>query len=199
VTILIFDEVELLDVAAPLEVLSVAGRRWNFRPYKVELVAPTPGLIATRSQARIEAPIALADATPPEILIVPGGYGARRFSDQRDSLDHLARLAGPAELVAGIGAGVLALARASLIGERRISVSLEREQDFEGLVPSEQRDTLNKLVEAERLITTHASGSALDVALAIVRQTLGPKLVTMVATELGLELDAQQMRVEIRY
>ena len=39
VIVVVFDEVELLDVAAPLEVLSTAGRRWNFRPYKVEVVA----------------------------------------------------------------------------------------------------------------------------------------------------------------
>jgi transcriptional regulator GlxA family with amidase domain len=81
VVVVVFDEVELLDVAAPLEVLSTAGRRWNFRPYKVEVAAQQAGLVSTRNQMRIEAATRLADAAPAEIVIVPGGYGARRFAE----------------------------------------------------------------------------------------------------------------------
>ena len=36
VTLVLFDEVEALDFAAVLQVLTQAGRHWNWRPFKIE-------------------------------------------------------------------------------------------------------------------------------------------------------------------
>ena len=35
VAVVLFDEVELLDVAGPLQVLTLAGRHWTFRTFSV--------------------------------------------------------------------------------------------------------------------------------------------------------------------
>ncbi|HEY3254455.1 MAG TPA: hypothetical protein VGJ91_10915, partial [Polyangiaceae bacterium] len=53
--IALFNEVELLDVAGPIGVLSSAGRQWNFQPFKIDLVARRAGPIATRSALSLEA------------------------------------------------------------------------------------------------------------------------------------------------
>lgn len=196
VAVVLFDEVELLDVAAPLQVLSVAGRRWNFRPYKVELLARNAGLITTRSQARLEAG-PLLEAAPADIVLVPGGYGARRLAADEQELAELRRICDGAELLAAVGNGALALARAGLCAGERVAASLELAREFtdlEGVVT----DTEAKLVEGQRLLSAASSGSALALGLSVVRRTMGPKLVAMVAAELGLELEEKQV-VEIRY
>jgi len=195
VAIVIFDEVELLDVAAPLQVLSVAGRRWNFRPFKLELVAPAAGLVTTRNQARLEASVALGEATAADLVVVPGGYGARRFASEPAQVEQLARIAAGAELVAGIGNGVLALARAGLCGSERLAVSTELTLELTGLVEPSACDSLARVVEGSRVFSASASGGALPLALALVKRTMGPKLVSMVAAELGL--DTQEV-LEIR-
>jgi transcriptional regulator GlxA family with amidase domain len=199
VAVIVFDEVELLDVAAPLEVLSTAGRRWNFRPYKVEVVAPSEGLVTTRNQLRIEATTSLANATPAEIVLIPGGYGARRFADDASSLEALTRLAASAEIVASVGAGVLALVRAGLSGEAKLAVPTELESELAGLVAPHRMDLLSRLTEGERVFTARHSGAALELALALVERTMGPKLVAMVRADLGLDFDLEKAKVEVHY
>ncbi|MFZ5889753.1 MAG: DJ-1/PfpI family protein [Myxococcota bacterium] len=196
VAVIVFDEVELLDVAAPLEVLSAAGRRWNFRPFKLELLAPRAGLVTTRNQTRLEATGELAQAAPAEVVIVPGGYGARRLAEAPADLAELTRIATGAELVAAVGNGVLALARAGLCGSERIAVSSELATELEGAIDRAACDTTARLVEGTRVLTATATGSALELGLAIIRRTFGSKMVSLVAAELGL--DTKEV-LEIRY
>jgi transcriptional regulator GlxA family with amidase domain len=199
VVVVVFDEVELLDVAAPLEVLSTAGRRWNFRPYKVELAAPQPGLIATRNQVKLEATHALGAVAPAEIVLVPGGYGARRFADDPGLVSELARVAAGAEIIAGIAGGVVALARAGLLGDARVAASRELATTLEADLPAAQLELATPLLDSGRIVTAASSGAALRLGLTLVERTMGPKLVAMVSADLGLEADLDKPRLEVRY
>jgi transcriptional regulator GlxA family with amidase domain len=76
--VVVFDEMDLLDVAGPLEVFSTAGRKWNWRAVKAELVATKPGPTLTRAQLQIGPTSVPPLAEPPELVLIPGGYGARR-------------------------------------------------------------------------------------------------------------------------
>src|SRR6187431_57341 len=89
--IALFDEVELLDVAGPISVLSGAGRQWNFQPFKIDLVANRTGPIATRSALTLEATHIAATHPGCECLIVPGGYGARHAAKDAEFLAWLER------------------------------------------------------------------------------------------------------------
>ena len=53
--VILFDEVALLDISAPLEVLTTAGRNWNFRPFKIFTVAAAAGRIKTPCQIELTA------------------------------------------------------------------------------------------------------------------------------------------------
>ena len=53
--VLLFDEVDLYDVACLMQVASVAGRHYNWRPFRLLSVARQAGLVETRSQLRVEA------------------------------------------------------------------------------------------------------------------------------------------------
>lgn len=199
VVMIAFDELELLDLAGPLEVLSVAGRRWNFRPYKVSVVAAEQGLVSTRNQLRIEATQTLAATAAAEIVVVPGGFGARKLSEDGPRLEQLARIAKDAELLAAVGNGVLPLVRAGLVGTAKLAVTSELSTELADELGVEQRVEAGGVLESGRVVSARASGDALKLALAIVGRTMGPKLVAMVAAELGLELESQPARVEIRY
>jgi transcriptional regulator GlxA family with amidase domain len=199
VVVVVFDEVELLDVAAPLEVLSTAGRRWNFRPYKVEIAAPRAGLVATRNQVRLEATLALGAVAPAEIVLVPGGYGARRFADDVSAIAELTRIATGAEIIAGIAGGVIALSRAGLVAGARVAASKEMSAALEAELPSAQLDFLTPVLDSGTLVTAANSGAALRLGLTLIARTMGPKLVAMVSTDLGLDEDGHTPRLEVRY
>ena len=199
VVVVAFEELELLDLAAPLEVLSTAGRRWNFRPYKVQVAASREGLVTTRNQLRIQATQTFAATPPAELVIIPGGYGARKLTEDAAALAELARFAKDAELIAAIGNGVLPLLRAGLLGNDKIAVTTELAAELGAELGLEQRVDASGVIESGRIVSARASGDALKLALTIVGRTMGPKLVAMVAGELGLETDADARRVEIRY
>ncbi len=198
VAVIVFDEVELLDLAAPLEVLSAAGRRWNFRPYKVTVLASRAGLVSTRGQLRVEASSGVDVAEPAEVVVVPGGYGARRAAADEALVQHVARLATSAELVAGVGLGVLLLAKAGLCGGARVAAAPELEPELAALSGELVVERTEPLIRDGRLITARNSGQAIPLALAIVGATMGPKLVSMVSADLGLEPDSPA-KIEIRY
>jgi transcriptional regulator GlxA family with amidase domain len=194
--IVVFDEVDLLDVAAPIAALTQAGRRWNFRPFRVEVAAPAPGLITTRNQMRIEAPYALAMAPPAEIVLVAGGYGARRLAETPGLVSALGRIAQGAELVAGIGWGVVALAKARLVGAHRVAAGPDVEVELRAAAPEATLDPSVDPVFDAPLLTARAGGAGLGLGLALVERSFGPKMRSMVESDLCLE-PAQQVRIVV--
>ena len=192
--IVAFDEVNLLDLAAPIAALTRAGRRWNFRPFHVAVAAVTPGGIQTRDQLRLDAPLALSAVAPAEIVIVPGGYGARRAADDPLVTVELARIAEKAEIVAGIGWGVLVLAQAGLIGGRRVATGPELEPLLRAQCPGAVCDASLEPVFDAPLLTVRGGGGALSLGLEIVERSFGKKLRALLEADLCL---AAPERLEI--
>src|ERR1700722_14798752 len=76
--ILIFDDVEVLDFCGPFEVFSVAGPLVEPSAFRVYTVAEPTKPVLARNGLSVNPHYALADAPPPQILLVPGGLGTRR-------------------------------------------------------------------------------------------------------------------------
>src|SRR5215213_4168878 len=113
--IIAFDEMDLLDVAGPLEVFSSAGRKWNWRAIKAELVAGDGGPRSTRAQLQI-GPAARFDSCPdPELVLIPGGYGARLALEDEKLIAYLEGLRDSLTLTLALGLGTLVAARAGLL------------------------------------------------------------------------------------
>ena len=191
VALLLFDEVELLDVAASLAVLSSAGRKWNWRPFKVTTVAVRAGRITTRNQLVIEAAGTLDDCPEPELLILPGGYGARRAA-RDDALVAWARKAGSgAELVLALGSGGLLAAGAGLADDQELAVPVDAGEFLAEIAPKARPAAVGAgVVESGRLLSAAHSALALDVALAAVGRLLGQGQARSVAAALGHDRNA---------
>jgi transcriptional regulator GlxA family with amidase domain len=199
VVVLTFDEVELLDVAAPIEVLSAAGRGWNFRPFRIEVAAAVPGRVQTRNQIALDASVALAAIDGVDVLWVPGGYGARKRFEDTTLGAELARLGERAEIVAGVGWGVALLARAGLVGALPIAATSDVAQAIRGVLPNARVESHSAVYATERVKTARASGAALELALALVTSTLGPKVTAMIVDELELPPVFAPSRIELKY
>jgi transcriptional regulator GlxA family with amidase domain len=186
VAVLLFAEVELLDVAGPLQVLTMAGRAWNYRPFKVLTLAAAPGAIETRSQLSIEALVPLSECRDPEIVIVPGGYGARRALDSPDIVEWLAHAGGAASHVLATGNGVLLLAKAGLIEGADVSVPRDAAELLSELCPSARPDADARWRESGRMLTAATAAGAMDAALQLVARMVGRKQAQAVASALGI-------------
>ncbi|HYR28246.1 MAG TPA: DJ-1/PfpI family protein [Thermoanaerobaculia bacterium] len=86
VAIVVFDGVEVLDLAAPAEVFAMAGRfgmNGQEPAYRVYTVATTRSPIASQGFLDVVPDYAIADAPQPDILVLPGGRADRVIADAK--------------------------------------------------------------------------------------------------------------------
>ena len=183
----LFDEVELLDVAGPISVLTSAGRQWNFQPFKIDLVAEHLGLVTTRSSLSLQATHARSHHSGAECLIIPGGYGARRAAENEEFLDWVRASARSAQIVAAIGNGVWVLARAGLLDGAEVAVSPELESEIRAAYPNARPSSQRPLCASGRILSARASAWGLDLSCEIVARCLGQKLASGLSASLGID------------
>jgi transcriptional regulator GlxA family with amidase domain len=195
--IALFEEVELLDVAGPIAVLSGAGRQWNFQPFKIDLVASRLGPVSTRSALTLMATHDAATHEGCECLIIPGGYGARRAGQSAELLSWLRRAASSAEVVAAIGNGVWLLAEAGLLAGEEVAVSPDLAADIRALSPSARPNSRDALCTSGKFLSARKSALGLDLCCEIVARCFGKKLASTLSAELGIDWSGELGALEI--
>jgi transcriptional regulator GlxA family with amidase domain len=185
--VLLFDEVELLDVASVMQVASLAGRHYNWRPFRLLPVARTPGMIETRSQLRLEAKFSFDDCPVPEFVFVPGGYGARRAAEEAATVAWCQKVAPAATLTLAIGAGVALLGAAGLLDGASVATTSDTRAWLGNSLPNTRFDEPEPIVVAlgGKLLTAASSAQGVELGLAMVERQLGKKLAGAVRTQLG--------------
>lgn len=185
--VVLFDEVDLLDVASLMHVTSVAGRHYNWRPFRLLTVAREAGLLETRGQLRIEAKHSFADCPVPELLFVPGGYGARRAAEDPACVAWCRQAAAGAVLTVAIGAGCAVLGAAGLLDGATIAASSEVRAWLSSGLPHTTFDESAPIVSSlgGKLLTAAGSGHGTELALTVVEHQLGRRLANTVRTQLG--------------
>jgi transcriptional regulator GlxA family with amidase domain len=195
--IIAFDEMDLLDVAGTLEVFSSAGRKWNWRAIKAELVSSTPGVHATRAQLQVGPALALDSCPEPELVLIPGGYGARRALEDAALLDYLSRVREGLTLTLAVGLGALVAARAGLLQGSDVAVTAALKDELCALDSSIIPRSDVRTATAPRCITAAQNGSAIDLGLEVVARLLGKGQATGTARELGYPWGTETLAVEI--
>jgi len=173
-------------VAVLTSVLSSAGRKWNFRPFKILPVSSRSTEVATRSQISLSRPRLLTDVTAPEILLIPGGYGARRSLSDEGLVAWL-RSEGPAAgNVVACNQGVLLAAKAGLALETEVTSSADVAAELAEIEPSCRIHTEGDFRVSGKMITARHAVGAARAALHLVRTLLGEKHAVEIENDLGL-------------
>ncbi|HEX6291644.1 MAG TPA: DJ-1/PfpI family protein [Herpetosiphonaceae bacterium] len=173
VAILIFDEVEVLDFCGPFEVFAVTGRSREAAPFNVYTVAERLEPVLARNGLSINPRYSIADCPQPDLLIVPGGLGARREMYNPALIEWIRQRAAPAELVLSVCTGALLLAKARLLDNltattHHVAFDLLREAAPETEVREDQR-----FVDNGKVITSAGISAGIDMSLHVVARLLG--------------------------
>ena len=196
--IIVFDEMDLLDVAAPLEVFSTAGRKWNWRAIKAELLSTEASVLATRAQLEIGPAAPLDSCKDPELVLIPGGYGARVALENRPLVDYLKAVSEGLTLTLAVGLGALLAARAGLLKDAEVAAASGLSDELRALDSSITVNTLARTVATPRCITAAQNGSAIDLGLEVVARLLGKSQANGTARELGYPWGTETLAVEIK-
>lgn len=173
VAILIFDDVEVLDFCGPFEVFAVTGRTQEVPPFNVYTVAETLAPVTTRGGMSVNPRYSIADCPPPDILVVPGGYGTRRAMHNEALLAWIQRVAQQGEIVASVCTGSLVLGAAGLLDGLRATTHHSAFGLLREAAPTAQVLEDARFVDNGAVITSAGISAGIDMALHLVARLLG--------------------------
>ena len=187
VAILLFDDVELLDFAGPFEVFSVAGREGAFDVYTA---AVTAAPLSTRGGLTVTPDYALSDAPPADILVIPGGQGARTAMHRDDVLAWVKAGTETAAIVLSVCTGAFILARAGLLDGCTVTTHHSVLDTLADLAPNATVVGDRRFVDNGHIVTAAGISAGIDAALHVVERRCGTNYARSTAQH--MEYSAQQ-------
>jgi transcriptional regulator GlxA family with amidase domain len=179
VSILIFDGLTALDAIGPYDVLrQVPG-------WEVTFVGKEAGEVRTEEGGLgLVADLALADAPPADILLVPGGSGTRPLTGDAEVLDWVRATDQGTRRTTSVCTGALVLAAAGLLDGRRATTYW---QSFDDLRALGAEPVTSRWVEDGKYLTAAGVSAGIDMALHLVADEVAPEMSQ--AVQLGIEYD----------
>jgi len=190
VAILLFDDVEVLDFAAPFEVFSLAGTRIAPGTLEVTTVAARPQ-VSARNGLGVSRHRSFGEAGRPEVVVLPGGPGVERvLSDDPESVAWIRDTVPKASFALAICSGALFLARGGWLANRRASTHHSDIELLKRMEPSVQITHGKRYVVDGSLITSDGISAGLDASLYLVSRVLGTDVATRTAEWMEYDSDA---------
>lgn len=196
VALFVFDDAEVMDVAGPYEVFSVAGRRHGLAPFSVSLVAERAGLVTLRNNFRLEAHATLAECPRPDLIIIPGGQGTRREMHNPAVLDWVRRTAATAELTLSVCTGALVLANAGLLGGLDVTTHHGAVDLLKSTEPTAHVKEGVRFLDNGRVIVSAGISAGIDMSLHVVERLLGIELAEEAAAYMEYHWDRNDPSLE---
>jgi transcriptional regulator GlxA family with amidase domain len=187
IEILAFPDVQLLDVAGPLQVFAssndLARAASKPLPYQTVVVAQR-NLVVTSAGLELAARALPKSSTPFSTLIVAGGFGVRSACENQALIRWIRRRAAVARRVASVCTGAFVLATAGLLDGRRAVTHWRRCAEFARLFPAVHLEPDPIFVRDGNIWTSAGVTAGIDLALALVETDLGRQIALAVARQL---------------
>jgi transcriptional regulator GlxA family with amidase domain len=171
--IFVFDDAEELDFVGPLEVFGAANR---LRPdtFEVSTVGDSGREVRGTYGLRVKPNHSFQGCPKMNILIVPGGRGARREMKNLHALQFVKKRAENCEYVASVCTGALILAAAGLLNGKRATThwaALDELRQF-----AKVRVEHRRYIRQGRIVTSGGISAGIDMALYLVGLFHGSRL-----------------------
>lgn len=181
IAILIFDKLTALDAIGPYEVLS------RLPDAKVTFVAKEPGPQRTENgMLALHADRALSDLRNPEVLLVPGGFGARALAEDHEVIEWVKAAHVSSLWTTSVCTGSLVLGAAGLLDGLEATTHwlvLDALSEY-GATPVSRR-----IVQQGKIMTSAGVASGIDMALRLAAKIAGPQWAHGI--QLGIEYDPE--------
>jgi transcriptional regulator GlxA family with amidase domain len=188
VALLLFDEVDLIDVSGPYEVLLTANRLARRRgeppPFEVITTSHDGAPVTAYGGLGLVPDLALDDLQDPDVHIVPGAIDVEGvLSDP--GLSQIARKhAERRTLLMSICTGAFVLGSAGLLDGRPFTTHFEDADELGRRVPSGTPDTTVRWVDDGDAITAGGMTSGIAATLHLVERTAGRDLAGATARQM---------------
>ncbi|MEU1506092.1 DJ-1/PfpI family protein [Kitasatospora sp. NPDC005748] len=184
---LLFDEVEVLDMGGPFEVFSTAGRlarTADDRPLlRVVTVAAGDRPVRARGGLGILADHTLDEDPPFDVLVIPGGVTTAVEAD-REVIDWLARRRETSALTFSICTGAFLLAATGALDGRPATTHWEDQEELARRWPGVRVRTDVRWVDDGDIVTSAGISAGIDASLHLVGRLFGERLARRTARQM---------------
>jgi transcriptional regulator GlxA family with amidase domain len=199
VGILIFDQVEVLDVAGPFEVFSVTRLNKEHRegssPFRVLLVSERMGQVLAIGGLRFIPDVTTDNCPDLDLLIVPGGWGTRKEVKNNSLLKWIAVQAAKTRLTASVCTGSSLLGKAGLLDAREATTHWGAFDFLREAAPKSQIREDVRFTLAEPIFTSAGVSAGIDLALRIVSYFFGIEIAQATARQMEYPYPETDSRV----
>jgi len=178
IVILLFDNVNALDVVGPCEVLS------KMPSTVIKYASKEPGPKQTDIGIKLVADYSLEDISKPDILLIPGGIGVTTAINDSCIIDWVQQIHKTTTWTASVCTGAMLLGRAGILKGLKATThwtSLQKLADF-GAIPQKERVVIDG-----KVITSAGVSAGIDMALTLASLIAGET--TAKAIQLAIEYD----------
>lgn len=192
--LLLFDQVDLLDVGGPYEVFLTANRlaaRGGTRPpFEVVTVARRPGPLEAYGGLGLVAGHTPDDVGELDVLVVPGTIDVDEASEREDVRHLLTTLASTTPLLTSVCTGSILMARAGLLDG--VAGATTHHEDVELLAESiGAAATTARWVDTGAVVTAGGLSDGLALALHLVDRLVDRDLASATAAQLAYDWDPE--------
>lgn len=179
IAILLYEGFTALDAVGPYEVLSrLPGADLTF-------VAATAGPVTTDTGfLTVTAPVAIADVSSADVLLVPGGPGDEAVRAHAPTLEWIRRLHERTTWTTSVCTGSLILGAAGILRGLRATTHWAW---FDALRAYGAEPVKARAVESGKIVTAAGVSAGIDMALRLVQRVVGDDLARGI--QLGIEYD----------
>ena len=181
VGILVFDQVEVLDFAGPFEVFSTtrldeARRAETDSPFDIRLIAEHKQVVTTTGGMMVVPHHDFEDCPDLDILVVPGGRGARREISNIRLMEWLRQQSDGLSLLAGVCTGSMLLGQAGLLEGLRATTHWRSLDWMREYFPDVMVVEDEFVVDGGSVITSAGISAGIDMALQLVLRFHGQEV-----------------------
>jgi transcriptional regulator GlxA family with amidase domain len=178
VGLLIFDQVEVLDVAGPFEVFSVTrlherSRREEPSPFRVLLVSEKKEPVVAVGGLRLLSDVSTQECPDLNLLIIPGGFGTRREIENKKLIGWIAERASKTDLTASVCTGSSLLGKAGLLDGHEATTHWLAFDFLRRCAPKAKILSNVRYTLQQPIFTSAGVSSGIDLALRIVSHYFG--------------------------
>ncbi|HHY0838016.1 TPA: DJ-1/PfpI family protein [Bacillus thuringiensis] len=173
VGIFLFNEVEVLDFAGPFEVFSVTEVNEE-KPFTVYTVSENGEMITARNGLKVQPDYSIENLPPVDILIIPGGLGARKYEIKNEIvIKWIRQQMKEVKLMTSVCTGALLLAKAGLLEGLKATTHWASIEKFKNEFQNVEVIENVKFVDEGHIITSAGISAGINMEFHIVKNLLG--------------------------
>lgn len=174
--IYLFDDVELLDFAGPLQVFSATRYLDNTLIPIIDLIGPKKQITVSKTGMKVSVHKTLEEAGTYDLFLIPGGFGTRGIIKNDDELAMLRELTDRCSTITSVCTGSLVLARMGYLKGLTATTHYGAVDLLKELEPEVTVDRSRRFIDNGRIVISEGVSAGIDMSFYLLERFISKEV-----------------------